>query len=225
MSVEANINSDRWSSVLDKDKFPSAPIKNSGYVFVVRHGHGTHIGKAKGEGFFNASLVGPKQAKLTDLGKKDAEDAAKDIQKLVDGEFLAFVSPLHRTVDTFDILQKNGVRITSMRKEEAVIEMGAGPLEGEVFDMDIANNPVLWPGETQASVESRVLNFVKSILLSSIDKQNALIVTHQAVMEAFEPKAAGARPGEIRVYSKNYLLSLLKEEKTEAKSDGKSETV
>jgi len=206
----------RWRSSVDA--CPDKPLNPSGYALFIRHGHGTHISDDSSPGFFNGSLDGPKQAVLTKKGIEQAEKAAALLNTLSVQPLHAVVSPLKRTVQTFEVFKDKGVRTLDVRIEPSVIEIQAGPHEGEPFNWDLANDmdnrvPTKWKGETITSVEKRVLHFVKSTLLPLLEEQNALIVSHQMIMdtlETFEKDTKCAVPCEVRVYSKSYLQSWVK---------------
>lgn len=194
---------DIWRSTTHS--LPSEPF-GKGHVIFVRHGHGTHIS----DGFYNASSTGPRQAELTEKGKQQAKDAADTIKKLVNGPFLSITSPLLRTVQTSEVLVEAGVPvIDEFQKHEAVIEQGSGPHEGQPYDPNITEANGLWKGEGSKSVQQRVKVWINKWLLGQPDKQNVLIVTHQAIMKAIEPNATDAVPCEVRVYSKDQLRSLM----------------
>src|SRR5437660_12848057 len=108
----------RWRSSVDA--CPEKPLKSSGYALFVRHGHGTHISDDSSPGFFNGSLDGPKQAVLTKKGIEQAEKAADLLNKLNDKPLYALVSPLKRTVQTFEVFREK-VRIADVSLEKSVI--------------------------------------------------------------------------------------------------------
>ena len=165
-------------------------------LLVIRHGQAlNNILEKK-----NATVLESENFPLTDIGRRQILDAAKEIHALGDDwnqEHVQWIyaSPLLRTRQTAEIIAKElGIDTSKIVIDYALIEKGTGTLEGtssgerkqeegKVRDRDdldlIRNHGVERIAEMKARVESLVMK-----LGVQFPDRNIILVTHRSPMEA-----------------------------------------
>lgn len=160
---------------------------------VVRHGQGVHNVKS----YYNSDPNGPK-AHLTELGKKQAEQAGNILQNhdmdVVDG---TYVSQLVRTQET---LQHMIIEAKWIKKDPLLNESLAGRAEGKTYeemrlkygvedswDWEAAHH--YWGAESTSSILSRVRQFLNQLPWNSHGKY--VVVTHGAIMSLIISELTG----------------------------------
>ena len=156
-------------------------------IIIIRHGQGTH----NLEGLYNSNPNNPNYtvANLTEEGKKQVERSAKKLLSYginKNNVSKIYVSPLPRTVQTAEILIKNGVASSDkMLIDKRLIERQTGSREGHIskeFNYDEINGDYSkahsYGGETAEDVRRRISAFHTEI--KKLGKnQNIVVVTHE----------------------------------------------
>ena len=148
-------------------------MKNPGSkIIIMRHGQALN----NVNHFYSTNPNHPNyiEAPLTDYGKQEVENSAKELLKLninKNNVIKLFVSPLPRTKETAQILIKTGVASANVELIENIItERQAGDREGQdakIDDMEKNNdhaNAHSYNGETDQAVYDRVLPLYSEII-------------------------------------------------------------
>lgn len=137
-------------------------------IFVLRHGQTTLNVEGKFQGRINTEL--------TNYGKQQVEATKIDLEKI---KFdLVIVSPLKRTIETAQIVTNQKI-IT----DERIIERSFGQLEGKGSIPDYEKKIKQYEIESLESVKNRVYSFLDELKEKYYDKENILIVTHEAIAQ------------------------------------------
>ena len=137
-------------------------------IYVLRHGQTV----LNVEGKFQGRI----DTELTNTGIKQVEESKSDLSKI---KFdLVFVSPLKRAIDTAKIVTNQELTI-----EPRIIERSFGKLEGKSSVLDYEERIEEFGIEPLQEIKERVDNFLDEIKEKYLDKENILIVTHEAVAQ------------------------------------------
>lgn len=137
-------------------------------IYVLRHGQTILNVQGKFQGRIDTEL--------TDEGRKQVEESKSDLSKI---KFdLVFVSPLKRAIDTAKIVTKEKLIV-----EQRIIERSFGNLEGKKGIPNYEEQIELYNIEPLQDIKNRVFSFLDEIKEKYSDKDNILIVTHEAVAQ------------------------------------------
>lgn len=150
------------------------------YFILVRHGQASN----NLENVYNSDPNNPhyKPANLTEQGKAEVKQTAQSLiaQGFSKDNIVAvFTSPLPRSVQTAQIMSKEGLFPADMIAEDPrLTEMRAGDMEGKavvpLWPMSFA---IMHHGETQEQVNRRVLEFYEFVQ-KEYPSGNVVIITH-----------------------------------------------
>jgi len=165
--------------------FPILALSES--IVVMRHGEAEqNIAK-----ILNSDVKISEKFPLTEIGKKQARDAAKTLKKNfgMNGDNVSFIftSPLLRARQTAELLARElGVKESKIIVEERIRENGMGRLEGhqekELDELDhrpkgyLLRAKELFGGENKEELDKRLKDFLKRI--KSSESGNVIIITH-----------------------------------------------
>lgn len=137
-------------------------------IYVLRHGQ-TDLNL---QGKFQGRI----DTELNDTGIKQVQKSKIDLEKI---DFdLVFVSPLKRAKDTAKIVTDKELII-----DNRLIERSFGKLEGALSVPDYEEKRDFYEVEHLEDVKKRVDSFLNEIKEKYKDKENILIVTHEAIAQ------------------------------------------
>lgn len=168
-------------------------------LIIVRHGQGEH----NVQRFFSTDPDDPnhRHAYLTPLGIEQINETARALKREgVNPQSIAkvYVSPLHRTCHTAQILQEEGVFESSQQLiDRRVSEVYAGAYEGKSakefpwHTWDYSHGKE-YGGETEPMILARVMPLVKEIMPIAQD-EHVIFVTHGGVAMVLIEALTGVR--------------------------------
>lgn len=137
-------------------------------IYVLRHGQ-TDLNI---QGRFQGRI----DIELNETGKKQLEKT-KEYLGIIDFD-LVFVSPLKRTQETARIVTDK-----EFIKDDRLIERSFGSLEGNLSVPDYEEKSIFYGVEPIEKIKARVYSFLDEIKEKYKDKENILLVTHEAVAQ------------------------------------------
>lgn len=142
--------------------------------FIVRHGESENNVLE----IYNSRINEINRYGLTDTGRHQVMDAAKNIKKL----HKVFASPFRRTVETAEIFreQTGADLIIDHRLRE--IDLGTHHSHTHVDIPNVGEDEPIFDGESVAQIRDRMWEFITDINAQHQDQQ-ILIVTHGGPME------------------------------------------
>lgn len=137
-------------------------------IYVLRHGQ-TDLN-------LQGKFQGQVDTDLNETGKMQVQKSKEDLEKI--NFDLVFVSPLKRAIDTAKIVTNQQLTV-----ENRIIERSFGKLEGKPSVPDYEEKCDYYGVEPLQDVQKRVYNFLDEITEKYKDKENILIVTHEAIAQ------------------------------------------
>lgn len=137
-------------------------------IYVLRHGQTVLNVQGKFQGRIDTEL--------TEVGISQVKKSETELKKI--NFDMVFVSPLKRAIDTAKIITDKELTIDSR-----IIERSFGSLEGNDSIPDYEDRINEFGIEPLEDIKKRVNNFLDEIKEKYADKENILIVTHEAVAQ------------------------------------------
>ena len=140
-------------------------------LYILRHGQTNYN--------FEGRFQGRVDTVLNDVGIKQVEETAVELRKI--NFDVVISSPLTRAIQTAE-------KVTSqeIQTDERIIERSFGLLEGKHSVPDYEENYEKYEIEPMESLIKRVNEFINEIKEKYCEKQNVLVVAHEAVAQVVE---------------------------------------
>lgn len=140
-------------------------------LYILRHGQTNY----NLEGRFQGQV----DTVLNEIGEKQVEETALELKQV---EFdVVISSPLTRAIQT-----AKKVTNQAIQKDNRIIERSFGLLEGKLSVPDYEENYEKYEIEPMENLQKRVNEFLDEIKKKYSQKQNVLIVTHEAIAQVVE---------------------------------------
>lgn len=155
-------------------------------LYVLRHGQTNYN--------FEGKFQGRVDTVLNELGKKQVEEIAKELRKISFDVVIS--SPLTRAIQTAKRVTDKQILL-----DDRIIERSFGLLEGKKSVADYEENYEKYKIESMESLIKRVNDFLNEIEIRYSQKQNVLVVAHEAVAQVIEAYFNGIpKSGSIKEY-------------------------
>lgn len=155
-------------------------------LYVLRHGQTNYNREGKFQGRVDTVL--------NELGEKQVEEIAKELRKISFDVVIS--SPLTRAIQTAKRVTDKQILL-----DDRIIERSFGLLEGKKSVADYEENYEKYKIESMESLIKRVNDFLNEIENRYSQKQNVLVVAHEAVSQVIEAYFNGIpKSGSIKEY-------------------------
>lgn len=155
-------------------------------LYILRHGQTNYN--------FEGKFQGRVDTVLNEFGEKQVEETAKELKNI--NFDVVISSPLTRAIQTAKKVTNQEVLL-----DDRIIERSFGLLEGKTSVADYEENYEKYKIESMESLIKRVNDFLDEIQDKYSQKQNVLVVAHEAVAQVIEAYYNGIpKSGSIKEY-------------------------